>query len=471
MSILKHIVIQNPTCYFWIDAICINQHDDEEKGERVRLMRNIYALAQKVIIWMGEASLDSDVALGYPSKQWLALVHLLERPWFQRVWIIQEVVASRRVTILCGDKMIEWGTFAELMWLIQEHHLERALMTDLRGNLKLPPQGYHNTIRILDFQNLNWFAAWPKLELALLRTRHFKATDARDNLFAIIGIFSDATDKELSPSYTESPAMVSVPRYPSLGGYRIWARIPDLPSWVPDWTSDPFTVLGQHPEDTRYAAWNLNFKPNITYKHIFNSIMLGGRIIDAVDRFVGSMYGTEFETSNLDERKKIGFDVSNKLTRASNLLSSDCLYHTGELIFPDVVGRTLTANLTDRLFSVDEYYPGYFSSYLYLCRLDASGCFIESTPEIKSGASLFAAAHSGLGAGRAVFATKNPYLGLGPPEIRKDDLVCIFIGFCTPFIIRKRSEGGFALVGECYVHGLMDGKGLEVKDVEDIELF
>jgi hypothetical protein len=70
-------------------------------------------------------------------------------------------------------------------------------------------------------------------------------------------------------------------------------------------------------------------------------------------------------------------------------------------------------------------------------------------------ANLFQAALSVPMPGRRAFFTQNKYLGIGPPLIEKGDMVCIFYGACTPFIIRKRPHHGYFLVGEFYVHGLM----------------
>ncbi|KAF1846094.1 HET-domain-containing protein, partial [Cucurbitaria berberidis CBS 394.84] len=38
----------------WIDAVCINQNDNSEKGFQVRMMREIYAKASRVIVWLGK---------------------------------------------------------------------------------------------------------------------------------------------------------------------------------------------------------------------------------------------------------------------------------------------------------------------------------------------------------------------------------------------------------------------------------
>ena len=47
----------------WVDAVCINQQDDMEKSEQVKMMRDIFSSAQKVLAWSGEASYDSDEAM------------------------------------------------------------------------------------------------------------------------------------------------------------------------------------------------------------------------------------------------------------------------------------------------------------------------------------------------------------------------------------------------------------------------
>lgn len=87
----------------WIDAICINQKDNVEKGQQVQFMAEIYANANRVIVWLGEASSDSGQvfetlrkaargqdtqrAIDEPTQE--AIFTLLERPWFQRVWVRQ----------------------------------------------------------------------------------------------------------------------------------------------------------------------------------------------------------------------------------------------------------------------------------------------------------------------------------------------------------------------------------------------
>ncbi|KAF5696935.1 het [Fusarium mundagurra] len=102
-----------------VHAICINQRDSNEKGKQVQSMAKIYAKASRVIVWLGEAAASSDqaleeiriVAVKNPAinetNHQQAILALLEREWFQRIWVLQEVAAARHVLIKCGSMEID----------------------------------------------------------------------------------------------------------------------------------------------------------------------------------------------------------------------------------------------------------------------------------------------------------------------------------------------------------------------------
>jgi len=87
----------------WVDAICINQKDEEgEKERQVQSMAKIYSKASRVIVWLGEAASNSHKALeviraaaeeeqstNLPMDETnrQAILTLLEREWFQRIWV------------------------------------------------------------------------------------------------------------------------------------------------------------------------------------------------------------------------------------------------------------------------------------------------------------------------------------------------------------------------------------------------
>jgi len=87
----------------WVDAICINQADTEERNRQVRCMAMVYARACRVIVWLGEAEDDSEQALEeihraaaeqptkLHQKMQDAILTLLRRPWFKRIWVSKQM--------------------------------------------------------------------------------------------------------------------------------------------------------------------------------------------------------------------------------------------------------------------------------------------------------------------------------------------------------------------------------------------
>jgi hypothetical protein len=90
----------------WIDAICINQANQKEKEQQIQSMAKIYAQADRVVVWLGEASDDSDLALeeiriarGKKPTNSLdseriqqSVLALLQRPWFRRIWVWEQTL-------------------------------------------------------------------------------------------------------------------------------------------------------------------------------------------------------------------------------------------------------------------------------------------------------------------------------------------------------------------------------------------
>jgi hypothetical protein len=100
---LRHRYIER---VIWVDAVCINQVDRIEKEQQILLMGKIYGQANRVIVWLGEAAHNSDQALeeiriagGEMSSNSLneeatekAVLALLQRPWFRRIWVREQVL-------------------------------------------------------------------------------------------------------------------------------------------------------------------------------------------------------------------------------------------------------------------------------------------------------------------------------------------------------------------------------------------
>ncbi|KAL9105468.1 MAG: hypothetical protein Q9187_008707, partial [Circinaria calcarea] len=202
---------------FWIDAICINQRDARERGKQVHLMHRIYAEALQTAIWLGDEyedsgsamrfveklalhveSLDTDCQVGradltswkavYENPQhyalWIALYHLMCRPWWKRVWVIQEIIAATLATIYCGTESISWARF------------QMVLGSPLKGKLLDGPlhfqsykrglSGGRNAELLESLRQKQFQGRIPRLEEMLFISWHCGASDPRDKVYALL---------------------------------------------------------------------------------------------------------------------------------------------------------------------------------------------------------------------------------------------------------------------------------------------
>ena len=132
----------------WIDAICINQESNSERGHQVTLMGDIYAQSRQVLVWLGSAPSDIPHALArlraieteasrprlelskvrstmrfsvycfikpLESCQIHGLTELCKLPYWKRVWIKQEIVNAGNTCLLWGDYYCAWEEFARII--------------------------------------------------------------------------------------------------------------------------------------------------------------------------------------------------------------------------------------------------------------------------------------------------------------------------------------------------------------------
>src|SRR3569833_3981206 len=161
----------------WIDAICINQDDIPERDSQVAMMRHIFHNATDVIAWIGEDNgsqdqravdfvralstraqglitqkkgsskmIDAETAAwigsitpwAFVGSVWMDFISLIERPWFSRIWIVQEIVMARNTTVWCGRHQLDWMKFLYCSLFVKRH---RSLIASLAAPDCLP---YHD---------------------------------------------------------------------------------------------------------------------------------------------------------------------------------------------------------------------------------------------------------------------------------------------------------------------------------------
>jgi hypothetical protein len=153
---------------FWADSICINQADIHERSRQVRLMNTIYRSAEFVVVWLGLAEPDNDLAFD-KMEEWKARLDTLKqqfhgseylpitsisphdpvffgprgsiqhravealrmiyrRPWWTRAWIVQEgtMVNPMRTILFCGNRSADWTHFRVALQLTHDVKLSKT---------------------------------------------------------------------------------------------------------------------------------------------------------------------------------------------------------------------------------------------------------------------------------------------------------------------------------------------------------
>ena len=233
----------------WIDALCINQEDVTEREEQVQLMRQIYEQAELVTVWLGELTEDGIVGIklldswvgsywehyksekkkhGYSWQHWNRLIsggsygledrtrycdehavgelrELLDRPWWRRVWIVQEVVLAKRLILQCGPACMEWN---DILKRIARDPSSSFLQLDSLVRSYEPKKQAWPSDSCLTLSRLRkerLAKEWDKSIYDLLYSfRDFKVTDPRDRIHAFLGLATDIEGIPFTPDYKSS---------------------------------------------------------------------------------------------------------------------------------------------------------------------------------------------------------------------------------------------------------------------------
>ena len=247
----------------WIDAICIHQTDQAEKEGQLVLMRQIYEQAEQVCVWLGEPTMGTTVAV-QDLKSWLGeqvaatfresvannyLAHLvapstplrnptsgyawqwanqldnevnagdlrelLSRPWWTRVWIVQEAVVARKLVMMVGGDTFEW------------EHIERSLKRQRTAGVLSPSEGANQvfdvvvnpevysaqdeTYQMISRLRFLWQHGKTNVSIyqLLYEFRHLQCTDPRDRVFGCLGLATaDGQNLGIRANYSSSTSEV-----------------------------------------------------------------------------------------------------------------------------------------------------------------------------------------------------------------------------------------------------------------------
>lgn len=301
--------------YLWIDAVCVNQNNILERNSQVARMSSTFLDAQSVIAWLGpedEFTADGITLIekissipehlwqsvnytdffdikwhekvGIPMvtyTDWLGFLALIDRSWFRRAWVVQELALAKSVTLVCGSQRVDWAKLDRTLAFISSrkwyHHLSTEKIRHITA-VQRRPGIYTSFLQSRTSYNLaaTTLASTrrfnklrcPKKTPSLLKNliymhRHTEATDPRDKVYAFLGLADMETATQRMPVkpivadyalpvqdvYSNAAANLLL----SSGHLGLLSQVQDasrtkitgLPSWVPDFsaTLHPYPLL------------------------------------------------------------------------------------------------------------------------------------------------------------------------------------------------------------------------------------
>lgn len=295
--------------YVWVDAISIDQANLAERNQQVSFMSDIFTAAQGVVVWLGDEDeftrdaltvierISSSTELSWKSipytgfygdrqcytdvgmkplsyKNWLGFLAFINRSWFKRSWVVQELALARSATVVCGSRSISWEKLAKTIVFIKEtrwyHHLSTEKLrhvSEVRQNpgiykkflksktwFDMTPIYLNRTRNAVQSFVQGHSKRSPPLRVLIDTHRNTKTSEPRDKVYAFLSLadhgrypFTKGTDP-IKPDYSLPVSKIFTQvAWSLIRSYRnihllshvqdqSLTRIANLPSWVPDYT-------------------------------------------------------------------------------------------------------------------------------------------------------------------------------------------------------------------------------------------
>ncbi|CZR52815.1 uncharacterized protein PAC_02692 [Phialocephala subalpina] len=553
---LQHLRHETEDVHIWIDALCINQHDDAEKSEQVKKMKDIYVDAAKTIVWLGPSDdstdnkmieldrigkfvfengildllikfgmLSSDDQDGYQStdkeiheklstflnealnnlsntQQLIAgFASLLSRPYWERVWILQEIIVSPNAIIQVGKSTMPFPHLHAVHMYISymSAHVCRIVHARLMVMLQVSTETEEFTSLSQLFMSIcNTTIPKPASRIAGMRRNHQlfvqedptateppglmkllakvfidntpKATHAKDRIYALLGMAFDFETLNMEPDYSDKTSCTDVYaqvakaiisrgdiEFLSFAQYT-GGKAKEGPSWVPDWERTIFRPSGQLPWDSSFRAYGSKaFCPSPENISLLpNQVRLSGFVIDRVQNLAPTPW-----TPGEKGVTKAHVEVTIYLSEIASLCDlSDAKLSSSsprQDPYPNPDDRK-TAYYRLPVADQEEYGIGFirratsdlYPSYQAVVEELRQRGHVVQTPEgseaeFKKGTLV----HSGryynvLGwqRNRHAFMSEKGFMGLGPVGIREGDLIVVFRGGKFVYVLRSVDDHG-----------------------------
>lgn len=511
---LNHLLLPGGAVrVLWVDAICINQGAEQsdlaERSHQVRLMSRIFSGATEVVAYIGEpypglfeAMEFLSVAAGGQQSHvdrltqsadcnipqlYRALISFFNRPWWGRIWTVQEAIVARKLVFQFGrleidSDMVRWGILGIVRLGIRAP-FEFAELD--------PTSGESLSTAFTKMSMLSLSYTGTSLLNALGAFQNRCSGDPRDKIYSLMGLFPES-DYVVNIDYTiptdqlfQDFTLACVKKHQDL---RVLSHLHNpacrlhrnMPSFAVDWSYPPSkrSINALH---NRSLLQNEAYDASKGSKAIWHiepagHVRANGFVFDSVEA-VGAKHVLEFGSSWSHRFRTLQGIVNMAIGRGENdgQISEETLAAIRHTLCMDCKTQ---ARVYSRLRGEDDertleaWWDSAFkpSAPSRENRLAGEDGPIETTVWIAS-------------LERSFIFTERGHMGLAPDWCRPGDAIAIMGGGAVPVVLRPvgeaASEGGdipvFEVVGEAYVHGFMDGQALDANgrtgsDLDDIYL-
>jgi hypothetical protein len=573
-SALRNIQNESTFLPVWIDAICINQKNNLEKSWQVNQMGDVYRQACYVVVWLGKDADNSDAVMdaismigsqgsrfvestideletmaekcakckpedaktflkdspellyhriiGTFGDGWkfplLALKAFIQRSWWRRVWIMQELVLAKQPIFLCGAKTVteqdvmgSWVAIELVQRTISRRifnkgeepsEYEKDFVSAIADDAVKKMLLYRRRINPL-YKGAVSPSLYTLLQLTTLgrtgrENPNFDSTDPRDRVFGLLGLATDAQSLNIRPNYVEDCSKAYVRSTTALlkQGFtsvldlnQFPKRLTGLPSWVPDW-SCPLTQQLQQYKGGWDTAQVPVFQASRTTIPSLAVIKLDS--VQPILQIEGMLVGTINASSQTWEEhwpnEEDGKDIIDvgltwleklyNLCQHRRLLSSVFNRKLSGYPYGDDEDWRVAALIVSSSGQISDPKDGTplrmtQEHALRIMQIIQDSKNQEKQPSKQNDVSLvyeYMMNISERAFRRRPFLTSDGLLGIGPHGLEKGDIVVIFMGANVPYILRKCKPQGYKLLGEAFIEGIMDGEHCNGTQTERFDL-
>ncbi|MCJ1412132.1 hypothetical protein MMC19_006224 [Ptychographa xylographoides] len=485
----------------WIDALCINQNDLDERSKQVSFMKEIYSKAANVIAWLGEdegyasdainlINKVADVAMGekdyldYSSPgrpevrydpdytppdnlsvvndaSWDCLFKFYENQWFHRVWVVQEVAHDNVLMVVGSHKVNYTAVGISSYWLISRPYFvntaERVVLLSTANLLREVRSGA------------------PLSTMLLYITTRMEATDPRDQIYALLGLDFMWRDRfgipriSFYPDYKKAVAevyrntvrcLLTSPKSPGTRVNNLEIILSAESSLLRE---DYYKAKQSMLEDeNEFSSWTPRWDQCLSYSDVIGintcaqhwnlcsdlPVTLG----EIRDERVLPIRGFEFTEVAFLNREFVFPDPppGSEDTFVRRTLA-DCVDRNTKYVGDNELKQALACTLT----AGSSKYTSKQAECNHFGREDLDE-YLAHGSQTPTGKNF----QRSIRVWRTLFITTDRSMGLGSREIQVGDKICVLFGGNTFFILRQAGRA-YRLIGACYVYGFMNGEVME----------